>query len=130
MVRTETLKYEEVLGLRFGYRRFGQPKLSTYIYYIYGLLIDTGQRKAKTEILSQTQNLGIEQIFFTHHHEDHTGNIRAPSEVHKCKVYGSAGCSDLMKDPPEISLAQALTWGKQDPYPHVIPTGEALKRDT
>jgi glyoxylase-like metal-dependent hydrolase (beta-lactamase superfamily II) len=129
MVRTETLKYEEVLGLKFGVYRFGRPKLSTYIYYIDGLLIDTGQRRARTEILSQTQNLSIEQIFITHHHEDHSGNIRSLSEAHKCQVYGSGGCSELMKNPPGISFAQLITWGRQEPYPNIIPIHEALKTE-
>lgn len=127
MVVTETLNYNEVLGLRFGYRRIGRPKLFTYIYYVDGLLIDTGQSKARTEIMAQTQNLSIEQILITHHHEDHSGNIEILSRVHKCKVFGSAGCSELMKNPPGISLAQALTWGKQKPFPHIIPTGNEIK---
>lgn len=129
MVQTETLTYDEVLGLRFGYRRFGSPKVSTYIYFIDGLLIDTGQTKARNEILTQTQGLDIKKIFITHHHEDHTGNIRSLSEAHKCKVFGSAACSELMKNPPGISLAQALAWGKQEAFADIIPTANTIKTE-
>ena len=127
MVITESLKHQEVLGLKFGYAPIGRPQLWVYIYFIDGLLIDTGQRRASKQILENTENLAVDQIFITHHHEDHTGNIRAMQEKHSCEVFGSEKCRQIMKNPPGISTAQWLVWGNRDAYDHIQPISETLK---
>ena len=127
MVRIENLQYEEVRGFRFGYTPIGQPWLFTYLYHVDGLLIDTGQRKARKSILDATDSLDIEQIFITHHHEDHSGNIRPIQQRHNCPVYGSAGCSQLMKNPPALSLAQKLTWGSRPAFNNIVVADGELR---
>ena len=111
---SESFEFEEVIGLRFGRRPFGRPKMLVYLYYIDGLLIDTGQSKLQSEILKSTQDLNIEQIFLTHHHEDHSGNIGALKAYHNCKVYAPTECCSLMTNPPKLSLAQKLIWGDRE----------------
>ena len=123
----EKLKYDEISGFKFGFRLFGRPKMVAYIYFVDGLLIDTGQSKVRNKILSETSALNIEQIFITHHHEDHTGNIRPLKEKHQCKVYGSEKCSRIMKNPPKLSAVQKLTWGNREPYCDVIPLNNVVK---
>ena len=98
-----------------------------YIYYVDGLLIDTGQRNAESSILPETNKLDINQIFLTHYHEDHTGNVQAIHNQHNCPVYGSKRCSELMKDPPKISLAQKLSWGDRNAFNDIIPIEEEIK---
>ncbi|MEM8569065.1 MAG: MBL fold metallo-hydrolase [Bacteroidota bacterium] len=127
MVKSESFKHEEVLGLKFGYAPIGKPRLSVYIYLVDGLLIDTGQRKASKQIIEATENLAVDKIFITHHHEDHTGNIHTIQERHRCKVYGSEKCSQIMKNPPKISAAQQLVWGSRAAYNHIVPVSETIK---
>lgn len=127
MVICDVLKHQEVTGLKFGVKYFGQPTLSTFIYYVDGLLIDTGQRRARKEILDETRDLRIEQILITHHHEDHSGNIHSLASRHDCPVYGSLQCCELMKDPPPISLVQNLTWGNRDSYADILPVNTEVK---
>ena len=99
MVITESFRSAEVLGLKFGLNRIGKPKMYTHIYFVDGLLIDTGQSRMRKWILSETKALPVEQIFLTHHHEDHTGNVRQLKEQHNCKVYAYDLCCQMMKDP-------------------------------
>ena len=113
MLISESFKYEDIIGFKFGSSPIGKPKIFSHIYYIDGLLIDTGNSKMCKTILSKTNDLQINQILITHHHEDHSGNIYPIQVQHHCPVYASDKCCDLMKDPPEISFAQKLTWGQR-----------------
>jgi len=127
MVVSEKMKYEEVLGFKFGFNPIGKPKMFSYVYFIDGLLIDTGHSKVRNSILMETNKLDIEQIFISHHHEDHTGNIEPIKKKHNCNVFGSAECGRLMKNPPKISLAQQLIWGNRAPFSNIITADKVVK---
>lgn len=117
----ETFEYEEIKGFKFGYSPIGKPKLSSIIYYIDGLLIDTGHRKMSQDIADQIKHLPVEQIFITHHHEDHTGNLDVLQSIFDCNIFASQATCDLMKDPPPISRAQAMVWGQRPAYTDLMP---------
>ncbi len=106
-----TLNYEEVLGLQFQSGVRGVANMEVYVYYVDGLLIDTGQPKARQSVLQETAKLNIDQVIITHHHEDHSGNAPFIKDQHNCPIYASETCVELMKAPPEISPVQRLTWG-------------------
>ena len=114
-------------GFQFGKHRLGLTKLSVYLYFVDGLLIDTGQSLMRKQILEVTQQLPVEQIFITHHHEDHTGNIAAIKTQHPVEVLASPLCCELMKAPPPISFAQKITWGNRPPQPDLTPIENTLK---
>lgn len=113
MKKTERLKYGEVQGFAFGSWPFGPPKMFSHVYFIDGLLLDTGHRNMRKEILATLGGLEVNQIFISHHHEDHTGNLAELQQHFKCHSYSSAACIELMKKPPKISFAQWLTWGNR-----------------
>ncbi|SFR52458.1 Glyoxylase, beta-lactamase superfamily II [Robiginitalea myxolifaciens] len=106
-----TLNYEEVLGLQFQSGVRGLANMEVYMYYVDGLLIDTGQPKARQSVLQETSKLDIDQVIITHHHEDHSGNAPFIKDQHTCPIYASKPCVELMKAPPKISPVQRLTWG-------------------
>ncbi len=121
----QSFNHEEVVGLKFGYQPIGKPRLFSHIYFVDGLLIDTGQSKVRSAIISEVSKLAVEQIFITHHHEDHTGNIAEVKELHACNGYASERCCQMMKDPPRLSFAQKIIWGDRAGQPDLI-----LKYDT
>ena len=127
MVVFEKLEHDDVLGLRFGHKLIGRPKLLVYLYYIDGLLIDTGQSKLRSRILRETQELEVDQMLITHYHEDHSGNILPLKERYQCTVYASDSCSQMMKDPPKISWVQKMTWGDREPVADLKPVGPELR---
>lgn len=108
-------EFDDIKGFKFGSWPFGYPKLFVHVYYIEGLLIDTGQSNMRDDILKSVSKFDIDQIFLTHHHEDHTGNLSSLQKYYDCPTYASSSCCDIMKDPPGISIAQKLTWGKTKP---------------
>ncbi|WP_261132223.1 MBL fold metallo-hydrolase [Bacillus sp. Marseille-Q3570] len=52
----------------------GQMYLNYYLYYVDGLLIDTGPSSCQEEILPFLKSKKINKVALTHFHEDHTGN--------------------------------------------------------
>ncbi|WP_375559745.1 MBL fold metallo-hydrolase [Bernardetia sp. OM2101] len=129
MVISNSFQHEKVLGIKFGYQFLGMPTLFTHIYFVDGLLIDTGQSNAKEKVLAETKKLDVKQIFVTHHHEDHTGNITELQKQHNCKVFASNLCCQMMKNPPKISLAQKITWGNRPSQNYLIPIAESIETD-
>lgn len=119
MTISHSFRHEDVLGFKFGYQPIGKPRLFAHIYFVDGLLIDTGQSHMRTHIQAETSQLEVEQVFITHHHEDHTGNITPIQAFHGCEVYASEMCCQMMKAPPKLSLAQQVTWGNR-PSQHTL----------
>lgn len=127
MLIAQSFQHEEILGFKFGYQAIGPPKLFAHIYYVDGLLIDTGQSKMRNSILAATEKLEVEQIFITHHHEDHSGNIKALKDQHNCEAYASKLCCEMMKAPPKLSFAQKITWGRRPAQNDLIPKQQTIE---
>ena len=68
------------------------------------------------EILNTLKNLPIKQIFITHHHEDHSGNISVLREHFNCPVFASPLCCEMMRNPPAISLTQRIFWADRPAF--------------
>ena len=127
MLVSKSFQHEAVTGFKYGYSPLGKPFLYVYLYYIDGLLIDTGQRKAGPQILADTKNLPVKQIFVTHHHEDHSGNIPMLRQQHHCPAFAPALTCEMMKAPPHMSFPRRLLWGVREPYAELQPVGNQLK---
>ena len=117
----DSFNHQEVQGFKFGSSRFGKPSVYSHVYFIDGLLIDTGHVRMANDILDAINDLPVTKIYITHHHEDHSGNIELLRKYFDCPVYGSQLCSDMMKNPPPISLSQKMTWGQRPAFENIIP---------
>ena len=115
-------KFGPIKAYKFGYSPaiLGKPKLLVYVYFIDGLLIDTGQPRMRKEVLETVKDLPVKQIFVTHHHEDHSGNAPLLKAHFNCPVYAPPLCVEMMKNPPPISLAQKIFWGDRPPNRNLI----------
>ncbi|MEO1436924.1 MAG: MBL fold metallo-hydrolase, partial [Bacteroidota bacterium] len=107
----ESFQYEDVQGFRFGSNPFGEVRMTVYSYFIDGLLIDTGHRNMRKTVVKKLDSLPVDHVFITHHHEDHTGNLKVLRQRFNCPTYASARCCEIMKAPPSISFAQRISWG-------------------
>lgn len=108
---TKQFNHQDIRGFKNGQSLYGKPNLFSHFYLIDGLLIDTGHRRMQKDILRQVKEQAVEQIFISHYHEDHTGNLNEIQNHFACPAYASAACVELMKDPPAISFAQKMSWG-------------------
>ena len=127
MISSTSYTFENIQYFKFGYNPIGRPFLFVYLYYIDGLLIDSGQPKARQTILNAVRGLDVQQIFLTHHHEDHTGNAPLLKKEFECPVYAPTKCCELMKAPPALSFAQQIVWGNRPPNHDIIPKDDTIK---
>lgn len=111
MLVQQSLQYEEVQGFKLGYAPIGKPSMFSHCYFIDGLLVDTGHHRARAAVMNLTQNLPIKQIYVTHHHEDHTGNLDLLQNQFDCPAYASSLCVAKMQNPPALTFAQWMVWG-------------------
>lgn len=129
MLLQRSYKKDAVQVFQFGKKVIGQPKMTTHIYFVDGLLIDTGQSRLRKQILDTTSSLEIKKIFITHHHEDHSGNILEIKKQQNCKVYTTSKCSALMQNPPNLSFVQKITWGNRPAFKDFIIEDVCIRTD-
>ena len=108
--------HQGVEVITVGQHPVSKPKLTVNLFVIDGLLIDTGPSRMHQEVRHELKARPINQIFVTHHHEDHTGNVAKLAEQFNCPAYSSALCAEMMKAPPTISFAQHIIWGNRPAY--------------
>lgn len=108
-------------SLETGRGYFGPPPVKVHAFFIDGLLVDTGAPNAKKAILEWLKPKAIEQIFVTHHHEDHSGNVNAIQNQYKVNAYSSSLCAELVKGKVQTSIPQLLFWGRPEYIDSLIP---------
>lgn len=118
--------FESVKWIRGGSSPIGKPNLYVNVYFVDGLLIDTGQSRMKKAIKAYVSDLQLEQIFISHHHEDHTGNLDMIRSMQTLKAWGSAKCAEIMKAPPSLSIPQKIFWGPRKPTHIDVLQGNTL----
>lgn len=123
---TNLFHHPPIQGFQFGSSLYGKPKMYVYVYFVDGLLIDTGHSNARKMILSHLTKLPVEQIFITHHHEDHNGNLVALQNHFKVPTYASSLCTEIMKSPPAISFGQWLLWGNTSSNKTIQPVDNQI----
>ena len=125
---TKEHQFGLIQSLQMGVSYFGPPPVQVHAFLIDGLLIDTGPPKLSYEITEWLKTKNIQQVFITHHHEDHSGNVNEISEEFGVPIYGSKSCSDLVKGKVDTSLPQKIFWGIPKYTDQVLPyNGNQLK---
>ncbi|MFS0574698.1 MBL fold metallo-hydrolase [Sporosarcina sp. 179-K 3D1 HS] len=103
---------------------FGSQRIFISVFFIDGLLIDTGPSKKRTELIPLFDQWKMEQVILTHHHEDHTGMASWIQRHEKIPIYlheaGIPGCEKKMKLP----FYRKVFWGERKPY-LASPLGDA-----
>jgi glyoxylase-like metal-dependent hydrolase (beta-lactamase superfamily II) len=67
-------EYGEVRYFRMARTLLGRPVYWTGVYFVDGLLVDSGPPNLAREVARLCGELGVRQCVTTHHHEDHSGN--------------------------------------------------------
>lgn len=129
MQHISKFQFEEVEGYRLGSSIFGKPKMLVHSFFIDGLLIDTGHSNMRKAYLEAVQAFDVEQIFITHHHEDHSGNLNPLQEKLGIPAYAHSLCVETMKNPPSISPAQLLSWGPRKANDKLIPQNDRIETE-
>ena len=98
-----------------------------HLYFVDGLLIDTGPLSLRREIEPFLRGLPIEQAAVTHIHEDHCG-LAASLASRGIPVYCPAESVAQAAREPRLPLYRRLIWGRRpafpaSPLPEVVRAG-------
>jgi len=123
----QLLNFDKVKGIKVGYAPFGKPLISVIVYYIDGLLIDSGAYNTRESVKKFVTDNDVKQIALTHYHEDHAGNAGFLKKHLNVPVYGHPLTVENLKTnvrlkPYEYYLFGQLEKAEISPLPRVIET--------
>lgn len=108
-----------------GILSFQGVTLNVFCYVTDGVLIDTGGKSLLKQFEPFLLEQDYEQVWITHHHEDHTGgaafvleNRNVPVFIHQMSLKDSKG-------KPDYPLYRQLFWGRRKAF-HAIPFSDIM----
>jgi glyoxylase-like metal-dependent hydrolase (beta-lactamase superfamily II) len=96
-----------------------------YLYFVDGLLVDTGPHSLRREIAPYLGGLPIEQVALTHIHEDHCG-LASELAARGIPILCPAESLEEAALEPRLPLYRRLFWGRRPPFP-AAPLPETLR---
>lgn len=107
--------HEKIVGIEVGYGPFYPPLVTSFLYYLDGILIDTGMSRMRNGVSAMLEGFSIQTIALTHHHEDHSGNAAFLSALHGASVVGHPVTVEKMKNGFTILPYQKIGSGRALP---------------
>ena len=116
----QSVDYGEVRFFRMARGIFGRAIYWTGVYFVDGLLVDSGPPNLKREVRRLCQELTVQQCVTTHHHEDHSGNHDLLREQLGVTPLAHAQAVERIAQPESRpQLYRRMAWG--------VPTAARVK---
>ena len=131
MGEVERVSLGGVEGIRVG--RFpGAINTTVLVYRIGDALIDAGPPNQWRVLRDFVREKPVKRVILTHHHEDHSGNVRPLQREFGLPVSAPAKAVPLLADGYKIHFYRQVVWGKPlpakvDPIPEAIELGGGLR---
>jgi glyoxylase-like metal-dependent hydrolase (beta-lactamase superfamily II) len=112
-----------VVVIRLARAFLGRPLWWTAVYWVDGLLIDTGPRCTATQLARVLQAYPVEQIVLTHSHEPMIGGLAAVHQAFpQAPIYAATRALATIEQPSRLHLPlfRRLLWGQPDPFTSVL----------
>lgn len=108
--------YGDVRYFRMARTYLGRALYWTGVYYLDGLLVDSGPPNLAHQVTQLCRELAVRQCVTTHHHEDHSGNHGLLREQFHITPWAHArGVERIAYPEPPRFLYRRLTWGVRAP---------------
>ena len=104
---------------------FGRALYWTGVYFVDGLLVDSGPPNMRRAVARLVAELGVRQCVTTHGHEDHSGNHALLNARGIAPLAHPTGVARLAA-PHAMDLYRRVTWGSPGPA-RVAALGETLE---
>ena len=118
--------YGEVRFFRMARTYLGRAFYWTGVYFVDGLLVDSGPPNLGRAVSRLCRELGVRQCVTTHHHEDHAGNHRLlQGELGITPLAHPVGVARIAAPASPLPLYRRVVWGSPEPA-HAAPVGECL----
>lgn len=101
--------------------------MAVYLYFIDGVLVDTGPIVQRKSLISAFRSWDIRQVAITHCHEDHIGMLRWIANHSSASIYGHRKAVPALNEQAKTPWYRGLFSGnrfgiKAIPYPDIIRT--------
>ncbi|WP_160112555.1 MBL fold metallo-hydrolase [Salicibibacter kimchii] len=105
------------------------PLISIYLYYIDGMLIDTGPSKRRKRLGPLFRSREVERVAITHYHEDHSGMASWIGQHMNVEIFAHEKTIPIARETAKVPWYQELYTGRRLPftpkaYPNVIETSK------
>lgn len=107
----EPVEYGEIRYFRMARRYFGRLLHTTGVFWVDGLLFDSGPPNISREFARLSRELAIRLSVTTHHHEDHVGNHATLRRMGIPLFAHSTAIPRLAHPPERLHLYRRLAWG-------------------
>jgi glyoxylase-like metal-dependent hydrolase (beta-lactamase superfamily II) len=108
--------YPDVRYFRMARAWMGRAIYWTGVYFLDGLLVDSGPPNLAREVARLCRELEVRQCVTTHHHEDHSGNHGLLHEQFHITPWAHArGIQRIAYPEPPRFLYRRATWGIRKP---------------
>ncbi|MCI0626261.1 MAG: MBL fold metallo-hydrolase [Acidobacteria bacterium] len=108
----QSFEYGEVRYFRMARSFLGRAVYWTGVYFLDGLLVDSGPPNLAREVGRLCHELKVQQCVTTHHHEDHSGNHRLLFEQFHITPLAHARAVERIARPEEHpQMYRRMAWG-------------------
>lgn len=108
-----------------GILSFQGVTLNVYCYVIDGVLIDTGGKRLLKQFAPFLLEQDYDQVWITHHHEDHTGGAAFIEKTLKVPIYLNKYSIEAARNKPDYPLYRQLFWGRRKSF-HANPISNTM----
>lgn len=115
-VRFDVLPHEagRVLQLSQARAHFGRPVYLVSAYWVDDVLIDAGPSHTRAPFLRWAHEQRIDELWITHHHEDHVGNVGPLQAAIEVRAFASGFALRRAASHERIPWYRRHTWGEPD----------------
>ncbi|MEK7866352.1 MAG: MBL fold metallo-hydrolase [Planctomycetota bacterium] len=125
-VRLEYDEFGPVRRWRVSRTLLGRPLFFAAVFWLDGLVIDTGPTTAWEALEPEIAKLPVKAIVVTHHHEDHGGNAGRIAARFGCPVLSHPlGIPPLASEDWTLGWYRHFVWGVPGPS-KAVPLGEEI----
>ena len=123
----QSCDYADVRYFRMARTFLGRAMYWTGVYYVDGLLVDSGPPNLAHEVARLCRELTVRQCVTTHHHEDHTGSHGLLREyLHITPLAHGRGVARIAQPDLHPQLYRRAAWGVPAPA-HAEAVGDQLE---
>ena len=98
-----------------------------FMYYMDGMLIDTGPPNAKQELILFYQSSDIDFVCLTHSHEDHSGTAPWLKKNMNVPIYAHEKAAETYEKPGDYPVYRQKIWGLREEGFHVEPVKRKMQ---
>lgn len=96
-----------------GFVSFQGVRLNVYSFAVDGLLIDTGSQSLLEQFKPFFDEVAVDQVVITHHHEDHTGGAAYLQKTFGWPIFIHEMSTSICQEKASYPLYRKLFWGKR-----------------